>query len=178
MLFNEKKVYFMQNLTTYTARKKSKEFEATMQSLIANKEVEVIDWEEKPARDIKIKTPQIKEFKLSQSIFQLQEALYPKNLTNYIKLLRTVSKNQEESFIFTMISRHIRTLLLTKSGALPSTVPFWMKKKFEGQADRWTMENLVSFYEGLAKLDSSIKTSSNLYGIAGSLELLSCYFLS
>jgi hypothetical protein len=178
MLFFEKRVYVVQNLTSYTARKKSKEFEATMQSLIANKQLEIIDWEEKSGREIKLKASQVKEFKPSASIFQLQEACYPQNLQSFVKQLNAVADTQEEGFIFTMLARHTRTLLLAKTNQLPSTVPFWMKKKFQDQADKWTLEGLTGFYEGLAKLDLSTKTNHNIYGIKGSLELLGCYFLN
>jgi hypothetical protein len=178
MLFNDKKMYAVQNLTSFTARKKSKDFESVLKTLIDSKSVEVLDWEEKSAREIKLKATQIKEFKASKNIFQLQEACYPKNLQNYIKLLRSVSEDQEEGFIFTMLSRHIRTLLLAKSNQLPSTVPPWMRGKFQSQADKWSLEALTGLYESLAKLDTSIKTSSNLYGIKGSLELLACYYMA
>lgn len=177
MLFSEKRLYTVQGLTSYTARKKGKEFETVMKTLIDNKAVEVIDWEEKSGREIKLKASSIKEFKPSQTIFQLQEACYPGNLKSFIKLLNLVAGTQEEGFIFTMLARHTRTLLLSKTGQLPDSVPFWMKKKFQDQAGKWTLEGLQGFYEGIAKLDVSIKSTGNIYGIKGSLELLGCYFL-
>ncbi len=149
-----------------------------MKKLIDDKSTTIIDWEEKSGREIKLKPSEIKEFKLSNTVFQLQEACYPGNLKTFIKSLNTVSETQDEGFIFTMLSRHIRTLLLTKTDQLPTSVPFWMKKKFLDQTNRWSLEGLLGFYEGIARLDSSIKTSNNLYGIKGSLELLSCYYLN
>ncbi|MEO6508473.1 MAG: hypothetical protein ABIO02_00815 [Patescibacteria group bacterium] len=178
MLFNGEKLYSVQGLTTYTARKKSKEFEGVIKKLIEDKEITVLDWEEKSAREIKLKATDVKEFKPSQTVFQLQESLYPKNLKQFLITLNMLAETQEEGFIFTMLARHSRTLLLTKTNQLPSTVPPWMKQKLKAQADRWTVEGLSGFYEGIAKLDTSIKTSTNLYGIKGSLELLGCYFLA
>ncbi len=177
MLFTDKQVYAVEHLTTYTTRKKSKDFEILLRSLIDDKDIEVIDWESKGAREIKIKTPNVKEFKLSQSVFQLQEACFPGKLKLFLTLLNKLSESQEEGFIFVMLCRHIRTLILARTQQLPPSVPFWMKKKLNDQAIKWSLELLLGFYEGLARIDSSTKTSSNIYGVKRSIELLTCYFL-
>ena len=177
MLFNDQKMYTVQNLSSFTARKRSKEFEGVMKSVIDSPLIELLDWEEKSAREIKIKAPKIIEFKPPETIFQLQESCYPGNQKQFIFFLRTLAETQEEGFIFTMLTRHIRTVFLAKTKQLPSTVPFWMKQKFESQANKWSNNSLSGFYEGLAKIDVSLKTSNNIYGIKGSIELLSCYYL-
>jgi hypothetical protein len=176
-LFNEQKIYFVSNLTTFIGLKKNKEFLSEFQKFTENKSVEVIDWEEKTARDIKIQGATVKEFKASESIFQLLDTCYPTNIKTFLNSLEKVSETQEEGFIYTMLHRHIRTLILTQSDALPSSVPFWMKKKLQSQTVKWKPDNLVSFYEALTKIDSTLKTGTNLYGIKKNLQILSCYFL-
>jgi hypothetical protein len=178
MLFNEKKVYFMQNLTSFTARKKDKAFTAVLQGVISNPSLEVIDWEDgKGSRDIKIKTPDIEEYKPSQTIFQFLDLCYPGNLIPFVASLNEVLKTQEEGFVYTMLHRHIRTLVLAATRQLPASVPVWMKKKHESQAQKWNTELLVGFYDGLARIDSGLKTNANIYGIKKSIELLAVYFL-
>lgn len=178
-LFSLKKVLFLDNLSQYAARKRDKIFLEMMAAIQSDKELDVINWEgNKTARDLNAKVyGTIKEFKPSESIFSLLEACYPGNFPQFIAALHSVSTYQEEGFIFAMLCKHIRSLILASANALPATVMAWQKSKLTAQANRWNEKKLIAFYEGLARIDAGLKTSSNVYGLTASIELLICYFM-
>lgn len=178
-LFAPQTLYVTENLIRKLKQKKSKELYSRVDEAAASGDVIWIDWEnDLGARDITtLKHHKVKEFKPSESIFGYLEKCYPGNLKGFVesgdKLLDTV----EEGFIFAMLSKHIRTLLLIQNNATPKTVQAWQAGKLRSQASRWKPEKLVSFYAGLARIDVSLKTSSNMHGIKKSVDILACYYL-
>lgn len=178
-LFSLKKVLFLDNLSQYAARKRDKTFLEMMNDIQVNNELDVINWEgNKTARDLSAKVyGTIKEFKPNENIFSLLEACYPTNFPRFIAALRAVASYQDEGFIFAMLCKHIRSLILASANALPSSVMAWQKTKLTAQAKKWDEKKLIAFYEGLTRIDSGLKTSSNVYGITSSIELLICYFM-
>jgi hypothetical protein len=56
-------------------------------------------------------------------------------------------------------------------------VASWQAGKLSKQASYWKEGKLEAFYDGLARIDVSIKTSSNIHGLGKSLDILFCYFL-
>lgn len=178
-LFEQKRVFFTEGINTYIPRIRDKSTLKEIEQLSVNKEIEIINWEEgKSSRDLKTKLLGIiKEFKPDKTIFSLLDACYPSNLQAFVSTLNQVAGTQDEGFVYAMLCKHIRTLILAGSDALPASIPSWQRYKLVGQAKKWNLDKLVSFYEGLAKIDVSLKTSSNIYGIKKSLELLACYYL-
>lgn len=178
-LFEQKRVFFIEGFNTYISRIKDKNVLKGIEEISTNKDIEIVNWEEgKSSRDIKTKLlGTVKEFKPDKSIFSLLDTCYPGNLQTFIQVLNQVTETQDEGFAYAMLCKHIRTLILAGSDAVPSSVPSWQKYKLIGQAKKWDLEKLTSFYDGLAKIDVSLKTSNNIYGIKKSLELLACYYL-
>lgn len=178
-LFSQKIIYFTENLNTYLSRIKNKELLGQFEQIATNKTVEVIDWEDgKSARDLKIaKLGTVKEFKPSSNIFQLLDALAPKNRLRFLSLLESVTKTQDSLFVFTMLSRHARTLLLAKTGSFGSRVQPWQKGKLSAQAKQWDEAKLEGFYQGLFKIDTALKTSATPFDLKKSLDILACYYL-
>lgn len=177
-LFASKSIYFVQNLNRLISGQKDKLKLKEIKDYLADPSVVIIDWEGgKGSRELKIAGfGTVKEFKLSNSIFSLLDGLYPGNRIQFLTALNTVLENQEEGFIYAMLCRQTRTLLLAATNSLPASVG-WQRTKLTSQAKQWKLDRLVSFYEGLTRIDLTLKTSSNVYGIRKSLDILACYFL-
>ena len=178
-LFKLSTTYFTEQLSSYLAKNKTKEAQQPFEEGLTNESVIIINWEaDKPARDLRSRLlGTIKEFKPASSVFTLLDACYPGNLHTFVKTLQSVVTHQDELFVFTMLSRHIRLLIRAGARTLPNDTPSWQKSKLISQASKWEPNKLISFYEGLMRIDRSLKTSTNTHGITKSVQLLSCYFL-
>lgn len=182
-LFSSQKVFCVENLEKYSFKKSTKAkkdavYEAIV-SLSTDKSVQLLDFEEgKQGRQLKLKDlAKVYESKPSTSIFKLLDDCFPGNKQTFIKSLRTVCESQEEMFIFVMLFRHVRQLVLALTTEAVAKLPPWQKYKILGQAKKWNKEDLINFYSGLIKIEISSKTSSNPYGIVKSLEILACHYL-
>lgn len=184
-LFSEKLIFCTDHLNKHIIRKRGKmttstlkTYEDILKEIALRKDVELVDWEEKSARDIKIGTyATITESRLPDSIFKLLDSCSPGTKQLFIDKLRIVSKFTEEEFIFIMLVRHIRSLILASERTLPKTLLAWQATKLSSQAQKWQNNSLIHFYEGLSRLDLSVKTGTNPYGIVKSLEILACFYL-
>ncbi len=177
-LFSHKIVYFTENLNGYLSRAGRKLPEG-FEELFQSNEIEIIDWEsEKSSRELKIaKLGKVKEFKPDKTIFQLLESCVPKNKKNFIALLEAISQSADEVFIYTMLSRHIRSLLLARTNSFSSRIQPWQRGKLSTQAREWDEKKLIGFYEGLHRIDVALKTSTTPYSVKESLDILACYYL-
>jgi hypothetical protein len=178
-LFGQKQVFFVDGLNTYVARIKNEEILTLLKELAKNPELDVVDWEEeKEARALKIaKIGTPKEFKPEKSIFQFLDMCHPGNLSAFLRTLDLLTETQDEGFVYSMLCKHVRTLILARMNSLPKTVQAWQRGKIEAQAKLWDFKKLVQYYEGLAKIDHNLKTSANAYSTKEALQILSCYFL-
>lgn len=177
-LFTQKRAYFTSNLNKKVLKKLNIKTEGIFKNIIASKIVQLFDWEEgTTSRDLKsIKGIIIKELKPSQNIFKLLDSCYPGNLGNFISILKTLSESTEDVFIFIMLARHMRNILITKLGEKLPKLMSWQISKLSNQAKYWRQENLIYFYQGLHRIDVNSKTSSP-YSIKKSLDILACYYL-
>ncbi len=177
-LFSEKIVFFTQNLNKLISRK-NVSINQLIDTLQKNNKIEVIDWEEGiGARNLKFpKTVTIKDFKPSQTIFKLLDSCYPTNKKNFIEQINLLSDKLDDAFIFYMLIKHIRTLLIVKSSEKPAGILDWQFYKLKKQAAYWSLEKLLLFYENLHKIDVVNKTSKNPFSIKHSLDLLAYYLL-
>lgn len=189
-LFFDKRVFFTEQLeskiirtrgkkNTKTNKQSTKTFEEIVTNLAHNRNIEVIDWEEqKQEREIKLKNiATVKEFKLSTSIFKLQEACFPGNLKNFLKILSDVTSVQDEQFVFIMLARFTRSLILAQDNLFAKTVQSWQQYKLKKIAFMWSKPKLLGWYDGLFRIDLTMKTASNPYGLINSLEILACHYL-
>lgn len=177
-LFSQKRVLLVENLNK-AIRKKGDRIQAFLENFDKDKEIELVIWEGGISqRDLKLKKiGKIKEFKPQNNIFKLLDACYPTNLRSFLSSLSEITDPQNEIFILTMLQRHIRTLLLIKSGGMPSTLQSWQLGKLKSQSGFWSSEKLMFFYDGLYKIDESLKSGKNPYGIKKSLDILACHYL-
>lgn len=186
-LFSSRLVFITDHLEALIIRKRGKKntkkitvrtLEDIVLEIAARKDIELIDWEEKAGREIKLKeAAKVKEFKPAKSIFKLLEACIPGNLKVFVETLTTITESQDETFIFIMLYRHIRTLLLAHEGIFANAIQSWQRHNLTSQAKRWTQNKLSDFYEGLYRIETSTKSGTNPYGVKKSLEILACYYL-
>lgn len=182
-LFSSQKVFCVENLEKYSFKKSTKAkkdlvYEAIV-ALSLDKTVTILDFEDgKQGRQLKLKDlVKVHESKPATSIFKLLDDCFPGNKLTFIASLRTVCSSQDEMFVFVMLFRHIRHLVLSLADESSAKLPPWQKYKIIGQAKKWKNQALIDFYSGLIKIEISSKTSSNPYGIKKSLEILACHYL-
>ena len=178
-LFTQKRVYFTNSLNKKVLKKLSAKTERRIKKIISSKQIQVFDWEEETsARDLKsIKGIIVKEFKPNQNIFKLLDSCYPGNLKTFINTLHIVSESTEDIFIFIMLARHMRNILITKMGKKVPKLMSWQILKLSNQAKYWRFENLINFYQGLHRIDVNSKTGGTPFTVKKSLDILACYYL-
>lgn len=178
-LFGQQQVFVTENLNKAVSRRKGDKALELLEKISKDNDLVLLDWEDGVGqRELKTATlGKVKEFKPSANIFKLLDACYPSNLQSFISLLQSVCTPQNEMFIYIMLRRHFRNLLLVSSKANIPSLQAWQAKKLQQQARLWQPESLISFYDRLISLDISLKTGKNAYSLRGSLELLACYYL-
>lgn len=180
-LFGQESIYIVEKLSSkYKGRTKTP-FKEAVQEIAKSTSIHLIDWESgKSAYELsalkRISTA-FYEAKPSQSIFQLLDNCYPGNLKSFLRSIDEVNKTQDIGFIYALICKHVRKLILAQADALDNKTPPWQRGKLKTQASQWDEKSLIKFYEGLARIDISMKTSSTSYDLRASLELLVCYYL-
>jgi DNA polymerase III delta subunit len=182
-LFSSQKIFCVEHLEKYSFKKSTKAKKdlmyETLLALSTDKSLVLVDYEEgKQGRQLKLKDlAKVYESKPSTSVFKLLDECIPGNKLQFITSLRTVCETQDEMFVFVMLFRHIRQLVLALYDGPSSRLPPWQKYKILGQAKKWEQQTLTNLYSGLIRIEISSKTSSNPYGIAKSLEILACHYL-
>ena len=179
-LFTQKRAFFTNNLNKKVLKKLSSKTERKIKEIIISNKIQVFNWEEETSsRDLKsIKGIIVKEFKLNQNIFKLLDFCYPGNLKQFISGLKTLSESTEDIFIFIMLARHMRNILIIKVGDKIPKLMSWQITKLSNQAKYWKLENLVNFYQGLHRIDVNSKTGLTPYSVKESLDILACYYLN
>lgn len=178
-LFSQKTMFFTEGLNKKISKRSNPTLFSLVEELAKKKDIELVDWEsDVSSRELKIsKGVTIKEFKLPASIFKLLDACYPHNLKQFISILYSLSAKIDDVFIFIMLARHIRNLIIIKREQVIKSLQSWQAAKLKSQAKLWDAEKLDSFYEGLYRIDQLVKTGRNPFSIRRSLDLLACYFL-
>ncbi len=176
-LFGESQVFFTQDISR-KLRKTDKRRVLDLERLSTNRDIEIVDWESVSARDLKIaKLGKVIEFKPKESIFKMTDSFYPSNLKSFLLLLGGVYTGKNEQFIFIMLIRHVRLLVLAKENSLPAKIPVWQKDKLQSIVARFSRENLLLLYESLFKIEVAGKTSATPFNLKESLDILACHFL-
>lgn len=182
-LFSEKKVFSIENIEKHGLKKSTKSTKNELYEVLLqfskDKQVEIIDYEEgKSSRLLKLKDiALVHESKPDLSVFQFIDMCVPGNKKKFVDSLHLLAEDQEPLFIFIMLSRHIRQVVLAQKDSLSPKMAPWQKYKVQGAAKKWTEAALLGFYEGLIKIEIGIKSSSNPYGVTKSLEILACHYL-
>lgn len=176
-LFSQKRVFFMENVNT-KLKSMDKKTSMVLSAIHRADGLELIIWEDRPSRELKLSSlGKVKEFKLKKNIFVFLESFYPGNRREFLSILADLVDSSEERFIFLMLSRHTRNLILVKEDKQLLKLASWQLYKLSKQAQRWTLANLILVYESMMKIDHNDKTSNSPFSIKESLDILACYFL-
>jgi len=172
-LFGEKKVAAVEGLLSGP---KSKEKEKIIDRLSRWLGGEVILWESKDIpKNEQLKYPKnfvFKNFKLPPILFNFLDSLSPNKTDLNLKALHEVLKEVDPNYLFLMLARQVRLLLMAKDEKNMPIIPPWQKSKLIQQAKAFDIEKLVGFYRKLLEVDWEQKTSSLPFPLAKMLELL------
>lgn len=177
-LFSQQIAYVTTGLVSYLKRKKVKPAEYFSQ-LYKNQEIIVLDWENgKSLYEMGLrKEVYIEEYKPSADIFTLLDLCIPGKRKEFLQYLNKVLSLQEEVFVYTMLHRHVRSLLVAATNPTKVAGAPFMVSRIKNQARKWETEKLIKLYEGLTRIDISRKTNASPYTVGQSLEILACYYL-
>jgi hypothetical protein len=186
-LFSTNFVFFSEKLDASLVRKRGRKssasshenpYENALMSIGKDPAIVLIDWEEKSARDLKLKDiADVKEFKPSANIFKLLDSFVPGQKTQFIRQFRLISGDQNPNFIFVMIYRHVRSLILASGNEYSSKTLPWQKSRLHAQSLAFGPDRLSKIYSALYRIDQTAKTGLNPHGIQKSLEIVACYYL-
>lgn len=177
-LFGSRTIYTNENIQKAYTRNKPK-LNALLNTLNKNKELNILIWIDSVSkRDLGITAViNVKEFRPDKNIFKLLESCYPTNLKNFVYTLNEIKTKNNDFFIFLMLSRHIKKLLLYQLGIKQSNIQQWQEIKLDQQQKNWKKEKLIDYYDKLIGIDSMIKLGKSPYGIFAYIETLSAYYL-
>ena len=177
-LFGSTTIYISENTHKSYARNK-KALNTLLNTLSKNKDLVILIWEDSISkRDLGITADvRFKEFRPDKNIFKLIESCYPTNLKSFIYTLNEIRTKTNDFFVFIMLSRHIKKLILYQHGIMPTNLQTWQKIKLEYQQKYWKQELILDFYDKLITLDSLIKTGKTPFKVFDYLETLSVYYL-
>lgn len=177
-LFGSRTIYTNENIQKAYTRNKPK-LNELLNTLNKNKELNILIWIDSISkRDLGITAPvNIKEFRPDKNIFKFIQSCYPTNLKNFLNILNDIKTKNNDFFIFLMLSRHIKKLLLYQQGIKPPGLQNWQDYQLDQQQKKWKKEKLIDYYDKLISIDSLIKLGKSPYGMFAYLETLSTYYL-
>lgn len=172
-LFGEKKALIIEN---FLAGAKSKEKDKIIRRIVSLLDCSIVIWESKDiSKAEQLKYPKnfiFKNFKLPASLFIFLDQLLPNNSIGNLKYLTIALETVDPNFLFLMLIRQIRLLILAKdSNDLLKLAP-WQKSKLQKQAKGFSEEKLIQIYQKLLEIDFNQKTSNSPFSLEHELELL------
>ena len=110
-------------------------------------------------------------------IFKFLDSIRTKSSPHLLLVFREILKNQEAEFVFVMILRQFRYLLVAKDLGINgmSSLSPWQSRKFIQQSRFFTMEQLVSSYRNLLAIEHKIKTGNIPFTLS---ELIDIFLIS
>jgi len=171
-LFGQEKLVVIENLLSRTTDKKILNYLKEIP-----REVNLILWEGKEMTKSTLSLlcpPAIPRlFKPSQFLFKFLESIRPGNTKATIYLFSETLKNEEPELIFYMLIRQVRNLLLVKDLGRKgiSEMADWQKTRLQGQADKFTLEELLKIYQQFLKIDYEQKTGIASFDLRKTLDI-------
>lgn len=173
-LFSENKLIIIENLYSHPLKTQLK----TLIDYLINIKTsfEIILWEENELSKTTLKnfpsSWKIKTFSIPKVIFTFVDNLKPGNHKKMLNLLNLARKNGcGDNFIFLMMVRQTRLLLLAKDKTL-SSLPSWMMRKLFHQEKNFSKAELLNLYKKLLLTDINQKTGNTPYTLREELDLL------
>lgn len=170
-LFGLERVLAIENLLS---GQKAKEKEKIIQ-IISQFSGNLVVWEGKDfSKTEQLRYPNFifKNFKVPQVLFNFMDSFSPGNTENNLRLFRQTVENTEPNFIFLMIIRQIRLLILAKTDRDLLKLAPWQISKIEKQAKLFSLDLLKEINKKLLLIDYSQKTSGLPFTLKEQLELL------
>ncbi len=110
-------------------------------------------------------------FKLPQQLFSFLDKISFGKTAENLKSFEIVCQTVEPGFIFQMLIRQIRLLILAKDESCLTKLAPWQKSKVLSQAKSFPEEKLHFLYKKLLEIDFQQKTSTSPLDLKSSLEL-------
>lgn len=144
-----------------------------IEKILSFKKAVFIDWEEKEISKTETeklgKSLIIKNFKLPNLLFKFLDSINPENKKENIILLKKVLENLDPGFVFSMLIRQIRLLILASDNETITMAP-WQKRNLENQFKHFSKDKLINLYKKLLEIDLRQKTSSSPFDLNSELE--------
>lgn len=175
-LFSVQKTIIIENLLKNLS-KKTKELEKITHYLSNQTSSHTfILWEQSEITQTLIKRlPKAKiiHCQLPVVVFKFLDSLAAVDYSTILSLFHTFLENREAEFIYVMLLRQFRYLIIGKDLGVSGfkDISPWQAKKFTSQSRYFTMAKLVSSYRQLLSLDYKIKTGQTPYTLAELLDI-------
>ncbi len=156
----------------FSGNKKANEI---LKSIKIDEYTAFVFWENKTVTPTNVKGLNdfvIQEFKIPTVIFNFLNSLAPGNAKVMLSYLEESLKKDPADFLLIMIARHIRNLIWVKVEPESMAIPDWQKRNLQGQASKFTKEQLYNLHHQLLELDRGSKTSQLPENLSASLEVL------
>ncbi len=154
---------------------KSKEKDQALEKILSFPGAVLVSWEEKEfssaAAEKLGKDFVIKNFNLPKVLWKFLDGLSPKNKAQNLQTLHEIISGLEPHFIFSMITRQFRLLILAVDGETDG-LPSWQRGKLTSQARDFGREKLMQIYKKLLQIDTKQKTSASPFSLDSELDLL------
>lgn len=116
------------------------------------------------------------EFKIPNLIWIFLDNIKPEGSSNQIQLFRECLKTVDENYLFLMMVRQFRLLLLSKEKFKDYPSDYkrltFQKYKLNKQASYFTLEELLKIYKKLLLIEESLKTGKGIYDLKIEIEKL------
>ena len=186
-LFGETKYVFIEQYLT--KKKKNSDYKTILAYFEKNAhENTIMLWESKELERNtlnELKNGVVKVFKLPQTLFQLLDAIQPKNHTSLIQLFHQTIETTETEMVFFMLVRQFR-MLLALSNVIPDDKPGisnksetidelkrlapWQKSKLEKQAKSFEINRLLELYQELFAIETAQKTGTLTQSLSSTID--------
>jgi hypothetical protein len=170
-LFGEKRVLAIESLLS---GQKSKDRDNLIR-IVSSLRYPIVLWENKDfskTEQLKYSGFVFKDFKLPALMFHFLESIVPGQGTTNLTMFRKTIETVDVNFLFLMLVRQVRLLILAKEKKDVLKLPPWQKAKLQKQASPFTEEALLLIYKKLLQINFQQKTSGSPYSLENLLELL------
>lgn len=174
-LFSDEKNIFVEEFFS-----KTKDTKTIMSYVKANaKLANIYLWEAKElTKNILLSffNPDVKLFKIPQSVFAFLDSIKPGNGKNILPLFHNALANNETELVFYLIIRQFRLFIAFKDQKSKNNIEEvnrlqpWQKSKLQKQASLFTAEQLIQIYNKLFNIDYSVKTGALPFPITAAVD--------
>lgn len=174
LLFNLKKLVIIENLFSSGSETQKDEILHYLKNTVI--EDSIIIWEKKEVGSALLKKyfPKAKVIlcKIPQMLFRFLDSLGADPASSTLLSFQNIIKDKEAEFIFVMLLRQIRLLIMVKEthGEGTGLAP-WQIHKLAGQARYFSCEKLIALYRQLLHLEYKIKTGQTPYTMKEQLDI-------